>query len=512
MDAPARDPASLRADATAILERLGVSQAVLSGGALAVRSPITGEVLARLAEPSPQQAEAAIARAAAAFARWRDVPAPRRGELVRLLGEELRTAKSDLGALVTIETGKILSEGLGEVREMIDICDFAVGLSRQLYGRAIATERPQHRMMETWHPLGVCGVISAFNFPVAVWSWNAALALVCGDPVVWKPSEKTPLSALAVHALLGRAMRRFGDAPAGLCEVLIGGRQAGEVLVDDRRVAVVSATGSTAMGRAVAPRLAARFARAILELGGNNAAIVAPSTDLDLALRAVAFAAMGTAGQRCTTLRRLFVQDRIHDAFLARLSRVYAAVKVGDPREPATLVGPLIDRSAFAQMQAALIEARAAGGIVEGGERIAAVMGDEAHYVRPALCRMPAQTGPVLRETFAPILYAMRYSTLDDALEMHNAVGGGLASSIFTRDLREAELFLASAGSDCGIANVNIGPSGAEIGGAFGGEKETGGGREAGSDAWKAYMRRATNTINYGTDLPLAQGVRFDLA
>jgi aldehyde dehydrogenase (NAD+) len=392
---------------------------------------------------------------------------------------------------------------------MIDICDFAVGLSRQLYGRAIATERPRHRMMETWHPLGVCGVISAFNFPVAVWSWNAALALVCGDPVVWKPSEKTPLTALAVHALFGRAMRRFGDAPAGLCEVLVGGRDVGEALVDDRRVAVVSATGSTAMGRAVGPRLAARFARAILELGGNNAAIVAPSADLDLALRAVAFAAMGTAGQRCTTLRRLFVQDRIYDAFLASLSRVYASVKVGDPRAPDTLMGPLIDGAAFAQMQRALVEARAAGGTVEGGERVGA--GEAACYVRPALCRMPAQTGPVLRETFAPILYAMRYAELDEAIEMHNAVGAGLASSIFTRDLREAEQFLASAGSDCGIANVNIGPSGAEIGGAFGGEKETGGGREAGSDAWKAYMRRATNTINYGTELPLAQGVRFDV-
>src|SRR5690242_7137029 len=350
MNVPACDPASLRGEATVILERLGVSQAVLSGGALAVRSPITGEVLARLTETSPPQAAAAIARAAAAFARWRDVPAPRRGELVRLLGEELRAAKADLGRLVTLETGKILSEGLGEVQEMVDICDFAVGLSRQLYGRAIATERAQHRMMETWHPLGVCGVISAFNFPVAVWSWNAALALVCGDPVVWKPSEKAPLTALAVQALVGRAIRHFGDAPAGLCEVLVGGRELGKALVDDRRVAVVSATGSTTMGRAVAPRLAARFARAILELGGNNAAIVAPSADLDLALRAVAFAAMGTAGQRCTTLRRLFVQDRIYDAFLARLSRVFASVKVGDPRQPDTLVGPLIDSSAFAQM------------------------------------------------------------------------------------------------------------------------------------------------------------------
>ena len=472
-------------------------------------SPIEGAKLASVRTASDDDYNRAIGRALEAFEKWRKTPGPVRGDTVRRLGNALRELKHELGQLVTLETGKIIAEGEGEVQEMIDICDFAVGLSRQLYGRAIATERPQHRMMETWHPLGVCGVISAFNFPVAVWSWNAALALVCGDPVVWKPSEKTPLTALAVRALVGRAMRRFGDAPAGLCEVLVGGRDVGETLVDDRRVAVVSATGSTAMGRAVGPRLAARFARAILELGGNNGAIVAPSADLDLALRAVAFAAMGTAGQRCTTLRRLLVHDRIHDAFLARLSRVYASVKVGDPRDPDTLMGPLIDGAAFAQMQRALGEARAAGAAVEGGERVGAIA--EAYYVRPTLCRMPAQTGPVLRETFAPILYAMRYSELEQAIEMHNAVGAGLASSIFTGDLREAERFLASAGSDCGIANVNIGPSGAEIGGAFGGEKETGGGREAGSDAWKAYMRRATNTINYGTALPLAQGVRFDV-
>src|SRR5262252_4660640 len=388
MDVPAPDPAPLRADATALLERLGVSQAALSGGALAVSSPITGEVLARLAATTPQQAEAAIARAAAAFARWRDVPAPRRGELVRLLGEELRAAKADLGRLVTIETGKILSEGLGEVQEMIDICDFAVGLSRQLYGRAIATERPQHRMMETWHPLGVCGVISAFNFPVAVWSWNAALALVCGDPVVWKPSEKTPLTALAVHALVGRAMHRFGDAPAGLCEVLIGGREAGEALVDDRRVAVVSATGSTAMGRAVGPRLAARFARAVLELGGNNAAIVASSADLELAIRAIAFAAMGTAGQRCTTLRRLIVHESIYDRLVPRLVQIYSSARIGDPREAGTLVGPLIDRLAFESMQQALEETRRIGGILHGGERVEGIGDENAYYVRPALCEV----------------------------------------------------------------------------------------------------------------------------
>ena len=394
---------------------------------------------------------------------------------------------------------------------MIDICDFAVGLSRQLYGRTIATERANHRMMETWHPLGVCGVISAFNFPVAVWSWNAALAFVCGDPVVWKPSEKTPLTALATQAIVERAMRRFGNAPDGLSAVLIGGRDVGQTLVADARVAVVSATGSTAMGRDVGPRLAARFARAILELGGNNAAIVAPSADLDLAVRAIAFAAMGTAGQRCTTLRRLFVHNSVYERLVPRLSQIYASVRVDDPREAATLVGPLIDQRAFESMQRALEEAREADGIVHGGERIAGIGGENAYYVRPALCEMPAQAGPVLRETFAPILYAMRYSELDEAIRSHNAVGAGLSSSIFTLDVREAEKFASTTGSDCGIANVNIGPSGAEIGGAFGGEKETGGGREAGSDAWKAYMRRATNTINFGTQLPLAQGVRFDI-
>ncbi len=510
MDTPVVQRAWVRDDALGILAKLGVDAAALSGGELAARSPITGEVIAALRPTGRAEAAAAIGRAAQAFLAWREVPAPRRGELVRLLGEELRAAKQELGRLVTIETGKILSEGFGEVQEMIDICDFAVGLSRQLYGRTIATERAQHRMMETWHPLGVCGVISAFNFPVAVWSWNAALALVCGDPVVWKPSEKTPLTALATQALVRRAMRRFGDAPEGLSELLIGGREVGEMLVDDPRVAVLSATGSTAMGRAVGPRLAARFARAILELGGNNAAIVAPSADLDVALRAVAFAAMGTAGQRCTTLRRLFVHDEAYDRLLARLTQVYASVQVGDPRAAEVLVGPLIDRAAFEGMQRALGEVRSAGATVFGGERID-IGGAEAFYVRPALCAMPQQTGPVLRETFAPILYVMRYSDLDDAIRLHNAVGAGLSSSIFTRDMREAERFMSATGSDCGIANVNIGPSGAEIGGAFGGEKETGGGREAGSDAWKAYMRRATNTINYGAELPLAQGVRFDI-
>ncbi len=408
--------------------------------------------------------------------------------------------------MVTIEAGKIVSEGLGEVQEMIDICTYAAGLSRQLCGLTIATERPHHRMMETWHPLGVTGIISAFNFPVAVWSWNAALALVCGNSCVWKPSEKTPLTALATQSLFGRACARFGDAPAGLSAVLVGGRELGETLVDDARVALVSATGSTAMGRQVAPKLAARFARSILELGGNNAAIVCPSADLELVVRGVAFAAMGTAGQRCTTLRRLIVHESVYDRLVTRLKQVYASVQVGDPRENTTLVGPLIDEQAFEGMRKALAEA---GGTVWGGERV--VVGAGGFYVKPALVELPAQNEVVKRETFAPILYVMKYRQFEEAIAVHNDVPQGLASSIFTTDLREAEFFLSAAGSDCGIANVNIGPSGAEIGGAFGGEKETGGGRESGSDVWKAYMRRATNTINYGSDLPLAQGVKFDL-
>ena len=497
-------------EARAILGRLGVDLAGHEGADVRARSPITGETIATLRAASRAQTAQTIERAHRAFLAWRDVPAPRRGELVRMLGEELRQAKTDLGRLVTLEAGKIGSEGLGEVQEMIDICDYATGLSRQLFGLTLATERPGHRMMETWLPLGVTGVISAFNFPVAVWSWNAALALVCGDAVVWKPSEKTPLTALAVQALFERAAARFGDAPEGLSSVLIGGREAGESLVEHPLVPLVSATGSTAMGRTVAPRLAARFARALLELGGNNAAVVCPSADLDLTLRAVAFAAMGTAGQRCTTLRRLIVHDSVHDRLLEALKAAYGSVSVGDPRDDATLVGPLIDQAAFDAMQRSLIEARGAGGAVTGGERVR--MGAEAaFYVRPALVDMPGQAEVVRRETFAPILYVMRYGALDEAIALNNAVSQGLSSAIFTNDLREAERFVSASGSDCGIANVNIGPSGAEIGGAFGGEKETGGGREAGSDAWKAYMRRATNTINYSGALPLAQGVRFDL-
>jgi aldehyde dehydrogenase (NAD+) len=489
-------------DLAAVMERLGVPASHWRAGPVAAHSPITGEKVGGVTWSDTGDAAAAIERAHLAFLAWRAIPAPRRGELVRLLGEELRAAKTDLGRLVTLEAGKVVSEGLGEVQEMIDICDYAVGLSRQLFGLTIATERAHHRMMETWHPLGVVGVISAFNFPVAVWAWNAALALVCGDAVVWKPSEKTPLTAIAVHALFERAAARFGDAPAGLCALLVGGKDIGEALVDHPRVALVSATGSTAMGRAVGPRLAARFARALLELGGNNAAIVAPSADLDLALRGVAFAAMGTAGQRCTTLRRLFVHRDIYPDFVGRLKRAYASVTVGDPREDGVLVGPLIDEAALAGMTAALEDA---GGAVTGGTRI----DRPGAYVHPALVEVGAQSEAVKRETFAPILYVMAYDTLDEAIASQNDVAQGLSSSIFTTDLRESERFLAA--SDCGIANVNIGPSGAEIGGAFGGEKETGGGRESGSDSWRAYMRRATNTVNYGTTLPLAQGVEFEI-
>ncbi len=496
-------------EAAGLLKRLEVPVASFSGGNRAVRSPITGEVIGEVHDQTADEVAAVIDLAHQAFLTWRKVPAPRRGELVRLLGEELRGAKADLGMLVTLEAGKTISEGLGEVQEMIDICDYAVGLSRQIFGLTIATERADHRMMETWHPLGVVGVISAFNFPVAVWSWNAALALVCGNSVVWKPSEKTPLTALAVQALFDRAVAKFADAPAGLSSVVGGDRQVGEALVASNKVPLISATGSTAMGRAVGPVLAARFARSLLELGGNNAAIIAPSADLDLTLRGVAFAAMGTAGQRCTTLRRLFVHESLYDGFVERLKKAYASVSVGDPRKSENLVGPLIDKASFDGMQRALDDARAAGGKVSGGGEVH--VAGEGYYVRPALVEMEAQVAVVRRETFAPILYVMRYRDLDEAIALNNDVPQGLSSSIFTNDMREAERFVSATGSDCGIANVNIGPSGAEIGGAFGGEKEPGGGREAGSDSWRAYMRRATNTVNYGATLPLAQGVKFDI-
>ena len=498
-----------------ILKALGLDAKALKKGDLIVRSPITGGEIGRLACDDAKGAAKKIARAQTAFLAWRQVPAPKRGELVRLLGEELRANKAALGELVSVEAGKIVTEGLGEVQEMIDICDFAVGLSRQLYGLTIATERSEHRMMETWHPLGVTGIISAFNFPVAVWSWNAALALVCGNSTVWKPSEKTPLTAIATQAIFEKAVKRYvaqgGKAPVNLSTLLIGGRDIGEVLVDNPKVPLISATGSTAMGRTVGPRVAQRFGRSILELGGNNAAIVAPSADLDLTLRGVAFAAMGTAGQRCTSLRRLFVHESIYDTLVPRLIKAYGSVTIGNPLETGKLVGPLIDKGAYERMQKALDAAKVSGGKVSGGERVLADEAQDAYYVRPSLVEMPEQVGPVVDETFAPILYVIKYKDFDEALALNNAVPQGLSSSIFTNDIREAEAFVSDRGSDCGIANVNIGPSGAEIGGAFGGEKETGGGRESGSDSWKAYMRRATNTINYGRTLPLAQGVKFDI-
>jgi len=498
--------------ASDLLERLGVDPAATREGDLVVCTPITGEEIGRVARTDTAATDAAVARATEAFALWREVPAPRRGELVRLLGEELRREKETLGGLVTLEVGKIAQEGLGEVQEMIDICDFAVGLSRQLYGRSIASERPGHRLTETWHPLGPVAVISAFNFPVAVWSWNAALALVCGDPVIWKPSERAPLSAIATTALLRRAAERFGDVPGGLFELVIGGADRAVQLADDRRVSLVSATGSTQMGKAIAPRIAARLGRSLLELGGNNAAIVAPSADLDLVVRAVLFAAVGTAGQRCTSLRRLIVHESIADDLVERLAAAYRSVPIGDPREPGTLVGPLVTGESFGRMEAALEQARAEGGeVVAGGGRALAGRWPDAWYAEPTIVRMPAQTEVVEQETFAPILYVLTYSDPDEAIALQNGVPQGLASSIFTTDLREAERFLAASGSDCGIANVNIGPSGAEIGGAFGGEKETGGGRESGSDAWKAYMRRQTATVNYTRELPLAQGIVFDV-
>ena len=495
---------ALAAETKTLLETLGC---IIDGGDLAVHSPIDGSRIGAVTTATVDDVNDAVEKSNAAFLTWRNVPAPRRGELVRLFGNALRAQKQDLARLVTLDCGKPLSEGLGEVQEMIDICDFAVGLSRQLHGLTIASERPGHRMMEQWHPLGPVLVISAFNFPVAVWAWNAALALVCGNSVIWKPSEKTPLTAAAVQAIFEKAVAAFGDAPAHLSQVVQGGRDIGAALVADPRIALISATGSTEMGRQVGQVAAARFAKTILELGGNNAAIISDKADLALALRGVLFSAFGTSGQRCTSLRRLFVHDAIYDNFVSALQSASGSIAVGDPLDGNNLAGPLIDEAAFAGMQTALREAKELGGHIIGGERMAM----DGVYVRPALVEMPCHIGPALRETFAPILYIFRYHDLAQAIALQNSVGAGLSSSIFSTDMRECELFLSAEGSDCGIANVNIGTSGAEIGGAFGGEKETGGGRESGSDAWKAYMRRATNTINYSDNLPLAQGVTFDI-
>jgi aldehyde dehydrogenase (NAD+) len=493
-------------EAAEILHRLGAP--VPAGTGHAVRSPIDGSVLARVDLGGRAASERAVAKARAAFPSWRQTPAPRRGELVRRFGDELRKHKADLAHVITLEVGKITTESLGEVQEMIDICDFAVGLSRQLYGRTIASERADHALRELWHPLGVVAVVTAFNFPGAVWAWNTALALVCGDTVVWKPSEKAPLTALASSALLHRAAVEFG-APENVHQVVAGDREAGIALAEDERVALVSATGSTEMGRDVGTRVARRFGRSLLELGGNNAMVVAPSADVDLAVQAILFGAAGTAGQRCTTLRRLLVNDAVYDDVVARVKSAYAQVRIGNPLEAGTLVGPLVDGAAFEKMTDALESARRDGGAVYGGRRVLEETFPSAYYVEPALVEMPAQTDVVRKETFAPILYVMRYKELREAIELNNGVRQGLSSAIATGDLAEAETFLSAQGSDCGIVNVNTSPSGAEIGGAFGGEKETGGGRESGSDCWKAYMRRATATINYAKGLVLSQGVNF---
>jgi aldehyde dehydrogenase (NAD+) len=475
------------------------------------RSPVDGRELGTVRGSSPEDVREAVAEASAAFVKWRSVPAPVRGEFVRRIGERARARKEELALLISWEVGKVTSESRGEVQEWIDVCDFAVGLSRQLYGLTIASERPRHRMMEQWHPLGPVGVITAFNFPVAVWAWNAMIGLVCGDPILWKPSEKAPLCALACHRLVCEVLEEMPEVPPAVVSVLVGGADIGRALAADERIPLVSATGSVPMGRSVATTVAARLGRTLLELGGNNGMIVTPSADLELALRAIAFAAVGTCGQRCTSLRRLIVHRSVRETLVERLKRVYAGLRISNPLDDGVLVGPLIDEAAFNAMQAALEAAKAQGGTVFGGERLREGVPEGGYYVRPALVEIGPDAPITHEETFAPILYVMEYDTLEEAIALHNAVPQGLSSAIFTSDVREAELFLSPDGSDCGIANVNIGTSGAEIGGAFGGEKATGGGRESGSDAWKAYMRRATNTINYGRDLPLAQGITFDV-
>lgn len=502
------------------LLRLNVNPALFSalpahGPLLTCKSPIDGSVIGTVQTDSDFSTEEKIARSVSAFRAWRVIPAPRRGELIHRLGSLLRRHKADLATLVSIEAGKITTEALGEVQEMIDICDFAVGLSRQLHGLTIASERPNHRMMEQWLPLGPTAIITAFNFPVAVWAWNAALALVCGNTLLWKPSEKTPLTAIATQALFQQACESLsheGIPTEGLLGLLLGDANLGRQIAEDPRITLVSATGSCRMGADLGPRVAKRFGKCLLELGGNNAVIISPSANLDLAIRGTVFGAWGTAGQRCTTTRRLIVHQSVLALVIKRLESARASLCIGNPIDGDTLVGPLIDSNAFAAMQAALSQALAEGGKISGGERRLADTYPEAWYVSPALVVMPTQTAIVREETFAPILYVIPYQTLDEAIAMNNDVSQGLSSAIFTNDLIEAERFLSAAGSDCGIANVNLGTSGAEIGGAFGGEKQTGGGRESGSDAWKSYMRRATNTVNYGQDLPLAQGVAFGSA
>jgi aldehyde dehydrogenase (NAD+) len=510
----------MRSKLDSVLARLGISEPAAvacgcqwhagTGQPLVDHSPINGSVMATFAEGARGDTQRAIDSAEQAFHEWRLVPAPKRGEAVRQIGQRLREYKEDLALLVTLECGKIVEESRGEVQEMIDICDFAVGLSRQLYGLSIASERPAHRLTEQWHPLGPVGVITAFNFPVAVWAWNAMIALVCGDTLVWKPSEKTPLTAMACQRIAADVLGEISGMPPGVVNLVIGrGAQVGQALAASASLPLVSATGSVAMGRAVAQTVAGRLGRSLLELGGNNGAIVTPSADLGLAQRGIVFAAAGTCGQRCTTLRRLIVHRSIADELLARLLKAYSQLPIGNPLDAGTLVGPLIDAHAAGQMEAALDAAREQGGRVHGGGAVTEGVPAGGAYVRPAVVEIGPEAPIVQVETFAPILYFMRYETFDEAIMLHNAVPQGLASAIFTNDVREAELFCSVRGSDCGIANVNIGTSGAEIGGAFGGEKETGGGRESGSDAWKNYMRRATNTINYSSELPLAQGIQF---
>jgi aldehyde dehydrogenase (NAD+) len=481
------------------------------GAMLSVGSPIDGSTLAELGAATTQQTDAGIAAASAAFPIWRDTPAPVRGELVRRIGNAFREHQNDLAMLVTAEVGKIAAEARGEVQEVIDICDFAVGLSRQLYGKTIASERPGHRLAEYWHPLGPVGVITAFNFPMAVWAWNAMIGLVCGDPIVWKPSEKSPLCAIACQTLVQQVIDETPGTPDGIANLVVGRADVGQALAASPSVPLVSATGSVPMGRAVAQTVAGRLGRTLLELGGNNGMVVAPSADMELAIRSIVFAAAGTCGQRCTTLRRLIVHVSIADELRDRILRAYSRLTIGDPRNDGVLVGPLIDQSAFDAMEQALANARDQGGKVHGGGRVTDGVHTGGYYVRPALVEITPDAAIIQQETFAPILYLMRYDSLDKAIKIHNGVPQGLSSAILTRDVREAERFCSAAGSDCGIVNVNVGTSGAEIGGAFGGEKETGGGRESGSDSWKAYMRRVTSTVNYSDALPLAQGIRFDV-
>ncbi len=512
---------SVSATVKAIFPKLGLSAKGANPGAfwgecggagpiLEKRSPIDGSLIGRVKQATPGDYDRAVAAAQKAFLAWRDLPAPKRGEIVRQYGNALRELKPELGRLVSLEAGKILAEGEGEVQEMIDICDYAVGLSRQLFGLTIASERPGHHMRETWHPLGVVGIISAFNFPVAVWCWNSALAAACGDATLWKPSEKTPLTAIACIKIAEKVCRANGIDPAIFSLVIGDGPTIGELMTNDRRVPLVSATGSTRMGKRVGEVVAKRFGRTILELGGNNAIIVAPSADLKLAKRAILFGAVGTAGQRCTTTRRIIVHESIKDEFVASLVSAYESLPIGSPLKSGTLVGPLIDALAVQGMMTSIAEAKKAGGkLLCGGARLTGKDFPGGNYVTPCIIEAKNDWPVVQHETFAPILYVMSYRTLAEAIELQNGVPQGLSSAIFTTDLREAEEFLSARGSDCGIANVNIGTSGAEIGGAFGGEKETGGGRESGSDSWKAYMRRQTVTVNYSNALPLAQGIKF---